>query len=109
MDAHALDGVFERSFAGKIFRHARLHVAALAAVEGVCGVEREQPRGAGARRHLAEFQLDRLMLADRLAEGFAHLRIVGGEFQRTLCDADAARGDINAPKLEPTCDLEKTL
>src|SRR2546430_5541811 len=51
----------------------------LAAIEGSGGVEGEEARGAGARYHLAELQGDRLVLGDRLAEGAAHLRVVGRE------------------------------
>ena len=36
------------------------------------------------------------MLDDRLAEGLAELRVVGGEIERALGDADAARGDVDA-------------
>ena len=65
------------------------------------GVERQQAGGAGARRHLADLERDRLVLADRLAEGLAQLRVVGGELQRALGDADAARRDVDAAELEP--------
>jgi hypothetical protein len=52
---------------------------AVAAVEGLRRVEGQQARGAGARRHLADLQRDRLVLDDRLAEGLAELRVVGRE------------------------------
>src|SRR5262249_31994437 len=107
VDAHALDGIFQRRFAGEIFGHAGLHVAALPAVEGLRGIEREQARGARARRHFAELELDRLVLADRLAEGPADLGILGGKPQRPLGDADAARGDVDAPELEAAGGLEE--
>src|SRR6202030_1980605 len=67
VNTHALDRVLERGLAGEKLRHPGLHVAALAAVEGLCRIYREQPRGAGPRRHFPELELDRLMFADRLA------------------------------------------
>ncbi len=100
--------VLERGLGGEVLGHAGLHVAALAAIEGLRRVERQQPRGARARRHLAELQLDRLVLADRLAEGLAHLRVLGRELQRALGDADAARGDVDAAELEPARDLDRS-
>ena len=104
-----LDAVLERRLGGEVLRHAGLHVAALAAVEGGGGIEREQARGARARRHLAELELDRLVLADRLAEGLAHLRVLGRELQRAFGDADAARGDVDAAELEPAGRLVEAL
>src|SRR5262249_34826601 len=82
-------------------------VAAVAAIEGLRRIEREQTRRAGAGRHLAELELDRLVLADRLAKSLAHLRIFAGELQRTLRNADAARGDVDAAQLQPARDLEE--
>ena len=73
------------------------------------GIERQQARGAGARRHLAELELDRLVLADRLAEGLAHLGVLGGELERALGDADAARGDVDAAELQPARRLVEAL
>ena len=93
----------------KILGHARFHVAALAAIEGGRRIERQQPRGARARRHLAELELDRLVLADRLAEGLAHLGILGRELQRAFRHADAARGDVDAPELQPARRLVEAL
>ena len=109
VDAQRLGRVLERGLGGEILRHAGFHVAALAAVEGRGGIERQQPRGAGARRHLAELERDRLMLGDRLAEGVAHLRVVGREPQRAFGDADAARRDVDAPELEPAGRLIEAL
>ena len=63
-------------------------------------VERQQPRSARARRHLAELELDRLVLGDRLAEGLAHLGIFGRELQRAFRHPDAARGHVDAPELQ---------
>src|SRR6202011_2746916 len=105
VDAHALDRVFQRRLAGEIFRHAGFHVAALAAVESLSCIEREKSCRTRARRHLAELELDRLMLADRLAERLAKLRIVRGKLQRALGNADAARGDVDAAELQSAGDL----
>src|SRR4051794_3192032 len=58
-----------------------------------------------ARRHFAELERNRLMLADRLAEGLALLRIRYRFIERRLCDADATRGHIDAAEFEPVQDL----
>ena len=79
MDAHRFGAVLQRRLGGEVLGHAGLHVAAVAAVEGLRGVERQQPGGAGARRHLADLERDRLVLDDRLAEGLAQLGVVGRE------------------------------
>src|SRR5262249_26463230 len=100
VNAHALDGILERRLAREILCHARFHVAALAAVEGLGRVEGQKPRGAGARRHLAELELYSLVLADRLAERLAHLSILRCELQRAFGYADAARRDVDAAELE---------
>src|SRR5262249_54864665 len=75
VDAHRLDAVLERGLGGGELGHAGFHVAALAPVVRARGTLGEQARGLEPRRHVGELELDRLMLADRLAEGFAHLRI----------------------------------
>src|SRR5262249_6014145 len=105
VDAHGFDAVLQRRLRREVLGHAGLEVAALAAVERLGRVEREQPRGAGARGHLGELELDRLVLADRLAEGLADLGVARGEPQRALGDAHAARRDIDAAELEAARDL----
>src|SRR5207253_2999854 len=50
-------------------------------------------------------QLDRLMLADRLAEGLAHLGIGDRLRERRVRDPDPARRDVDAPELEPAENL----
>ena len=101
--------VLQRRLGGEKLRHAGLHVAALAAVERRRRIEREQARRAGARRHLAELERDRLMLGDRLAEGLAHLRVLGRELERAFGDADAARRHVDAAELEPAGRLIEAL
>src|SRR6478672_4978354 len=61
----------------------------------------QQARRLEARRHLAELELDCLVLADRLAEGLAQLRVADRFVERRLGDARAARGHVDAPELEP--------
>ena len=64
------------------------------------GIERQQARGAGPRRHLADLERNRLVLDDRLAEGLAQLRVAGGKPQRALGDADTARRHVDAAEFE---------
>ena len=61
------------------------------------------------RRHLAELQLDRLVLADRLAEGLAHLGVLGGELERAFRHAHAARRHVDAAELQPAGRLVEAL
>src|SRR5690348_15589272 len=75
VDAHRLVRVLERGLAREILGHARLQVAALAPVVDFRGVLDEKPRRLNPGGHLAELELDRLVLADRLAEGVALLRV----------------------------------
>ena len=50
-----------------------------------------------------------MMLADRLAEGLAHLGIAHRIVEPGLCEAEAARGDVDPPELEPGHDLGKSM
>ena len=101
--------VLQRGLAGVELGHAGLQVAALAAIEDLGRIEREQAGGAGARRHLADLELDRLVLADRLAEGLADLGVLGGELERAFGDADAARRHVDAAERQPAGRLHEAL
>ena len=96
---------FKRRFGGEILRHAGLHVAAIAAVERFGGAIGEQTRRLDAGRHFGELELDRLMLADRLAEGLACLRVGNRFAQRGLRDANATRRDVDAAEFQSAKDL----
>jgi hypothetical protein len=91
---------FSSSLGGEVLRHARLQVAALAAVVDLGGVAHEQARRLHAGPHLAELQLDRLVLADRLAEGVALARVLQRLVEGRRRDAHAARRDVDPPELE---------
>src|SRR6185312_6353631 len=101
VDAHRFERVLEARFGGEVFRHAGLHVAAPARIVGLRRLLDQQARRLEARRHLAELELDCLVLADRLAEGLAQLRVADRFVERRLGDARAARGHVDAPELEP--------
>src|SRR6185437_5441891 len=88
---------------------AGFEIAAFAAVERLRRIEREQPCGARPRRHVRELQLDRLMIADRLAEGLATLGVARRERERALRDADPPRRDVDAAELEPARGLVEAL
>src|SRR5262249_22341390 len=109
VNAQRLGAVFQRRFRGEILGHAGLEIAALATIEGIGGIERQQSRRPRPRRHLAELELDRLMLADRLAEGPADLRILGGQSQGSLGNAGTAGGNIDATEFKPTGRLDEAL
>src|SRR5262245_47953946 len=100
VNAHSFDRILKRGFAGEILRHASFHVAPLTAVKRRRSVEHQKTRGASPRRHFTQLELDRLMLADRLAKGLAGLRVVGRQLQRTFGDADTSRGDVDATELK---------
>ena len=106
VNAHGFDAVLQRRFGGEVFRHARLPCRSARRgrrLRAAASVSRRA--GFDARRHFAELELDRLVLADRLAEGLALLRIATGFFERRLRDADAARRDVDAPEFESAQDL----
>src|SRR5688572_19299507 len=100
VDAHRLVRVLERRLRGEVLRHARLEVAALAAVVNARGILHQEARRLDARAHLAQLQLDRLVLADRFAEGVALTRILKRLVERGLGHADAARRDVDASQLQ---------
>src|SRR5262245_13165968 len=101
VDPHRLGRVLERGLGGEVLRHPGFHVAAAPAVVGLRRGLGEEPRRLRAGRHLAELELDRLVLADRLAERLAELRIAHRLVERALRDADAACGDVDPAELEP--------
>src|SRR5258708_13791049 len=68
VDAHGLRAVLERRLRSEVLRHAGLHIAALAAIEGASRIERREARGAATRPHLSHLEGDRLLLDPRLAE-----------------------------------------
>src|SRR5579863_7274835 len=102
MDAHGFQAAIDRRFGGEELGHTRFHVAALAAIVDMRRILHEEPRRPDLRCHLAELELDRLMLADRLAERPSLLAVTHCLVERGLGHADAARGDIDAAQLETT-------
>ena len=109
VDAQRLDRVLQRRLRCEELSHAGLHVAALTTIEGLCCIECQQARRPRPRRHIAELQLDRLVFADRLAEGLAHLGVFGRQRERTLGYADAPRGDVDAAEFEAAGRLVEAL
>src|SRR6266581_636809 len=101
MNPQRFMGILEGRLGGEVFRHAGLHVAALAAVVDLGCIPDQQTRGFHTSRHLSQLELDRLVLADRLAESLPLLRILDRFRQRPGSDAHAARRDVYAAELEP--------
>src|SRR6516165_4793419 len=60
---------------------------------------------ASVANSFAKLQLDRLMLADRLAERLAHLRIRNRLPERRIRDADPSRRHVDSPQLKTVQDL----
>src|SRR5437879_1453492 len=100
MDTHRLHAASDRRFGGERLGHPGLHIAALAAVIDPRRALDQQSRRLDLRRHVGQFQLDRLMLADRFAERLADLAVGDGFVERRLGDPNAARRDIDAPQFE---------
>ena len=109
VNPHRLDAVLERRLRREVFRHPRFHIAALTTVERRGGVEGKQARGSCTGCHVSQLERDRLVLADRLAERLACLRILRRERERAFRNSNAARGDVDPAELQPPGDLVKTL
>src|SRR5579883_2502037 len=99
-DAHGLEGDLLADLGGEELRHARLEVAALAAVLHRGRLADEEPRRLDLGGHVGELELDRLVLADGLAERPALLRVADGVLEGRLRHTDRAGGDVDAPDLE---------
>jgi len=64
------------------------------------GAVREEPRCLEARRHVRQLELDRLELCDRLVEGLAVLRVLGGALEGRRRDAERLAGRRRARQAE---------
>ena len=100
MDAHRLQADIDGGLGGEQLGHSGLHVAALALVVGVGGLFDEETRGLDLGGHVGEFQLDRLMLADRFPETLAELAIAHRLIEGRLGNADPAGGDVDAAQFQ---------
>src|ERR1700710_128444 len=109
VDAEGVLDVFLARLRGEELGHARLEVGALAAVLHPRRFAGDQTSRLEPRRHVGELERDRLVLGDRLAEGFALLAVFERQLERPLGDADAARGDVDAADLERVHHLRETL
>ena len=105
MDAHRLGGVEQGGLGGEELGHARFHVAACAGVVSARRGLGEEARRLQPGGHLRELDLDRLVLADRLAEGLADLRVGDALLQGGAGDAASARRDVDPAELQATQDL----
>src|SRR5882757_6063749 len=109
VDAEGVLDVFLPRLRGQELRHAGLEVGALAGVLHPRRFAGDQAGRLQARRHVGELELDRLMLGDLLAEGFALLAVFERQLERSLGDADAAGGDVDAADLERVHHLREAL
>src|SRR5882672_7472050 len=101
VDAHAVERVLLRRLGGEVLRHPRLEVGAVAARLRLRRMQDEEPRCLGARRHLRDHQLHRLVFCNRLAEGFALAGVADGVVERGPSEAGSARRDVDAADLDP--------
>ena len=109
VDPHAVERVLLGGLGREVLRHPCLEVGALAGRLLPRRLDRQEPRRLRARRHLREHQLDRLVLADRLAERLALARVGERVVERRLRDADPARRDVDAADLDPAHEVLEAL
>src|SRR5262245_4344340 len=100
VDLDAVVGHLHRNLARVELRHRRLQRRPVAAILQVRGPVRAQPRGLDAGRRVGELPLDRLELADRLAEGFPFLRVSERSFVRALGEPHRQGGNADTPRVE---------
>ena len=105
MDAHRLGGVEHRGLGGEELRHAGFHVATPAGVVGARGGFGEKTGRLEPGRHLRELDLNRLMLADGLAECLADLRVRDALLEAGTGNAAPARRDVDSAESETSEDL----
>src|SRR3954471_15300181 len=84
VDAEALLDALLAGLGGEQLGHPGLEVGALAGVLHPRRFAGDEAGGLDLRRHVGELELDRLVLGDRLAEGFALLAIAERQLQRPL-------------------------
>src|SRR3954468_14349149 len=89
-----------RCFGGEELGHSGLHVAPVAGVGALRGVQDQLPGGGQLRGHVGQVVADRLVLPDRLAEALPLLGVAQGVVERGLADPEGARGDLDAAGLE---------
>ena len=100
MDAHGvLDGAL-RDLGGEQLGHAGLDVGAPAGLLLARRGDDQVLGGLDARRHVGELELDRLVVADRLAEGDALLGVLQGQLEGPHGRAEAAGRDVDAAGLD---------
>ena len=108
-DAHRLEGHFGSRFRREQFRHARFEIASLAAISfRGCRVD-QQSRCLDLRRHLGEFDLNGLMLRNRLSESVPLLRVFDRILEGRARDAQSARCHVEPLGFEPGHHLFETL
>ncbi len=89
-----------RHLAGEQLRHRGFLETRPARVFQRGGAKNHQFRRVDPRRHVGEFEGDRLVLEDRLAELLALFRVIARRLVGRPRHADRLRGDADAPALE---------
>src|ERR1700759_3092599 len=84
VDAEGVLDVFLAGLRGEELRHPGLEVGALAGVLHPRRLAGDQAGALEPRRHVGDLELDRLVLADRLAEGLPLLAVLERQLERPL-------------------------
>jgi hypothetical protein len=108
-DTHGLLGAALASLGGIELRHASLDVCALTRVLLLGGSQDQMLRCLDTGRHVGDLLLDQLMVTNRLAEGRALLGVFERQLKRAQRDAEAARGDVDAPRFDARHHLVEAL
>src|SRR5687768_13061397 len=99
-DLHGLGRDPHRGLARHQLAHRAESRDHLAAILGGGGGVQERPRRGDARRHVGELELDRLVIANRLAELPSLSRVLAGQLQRRAGDAERLRRDAEPPVVQ---------
>src|SRR5579884_4122999 len=109
MNAHGFERDLLAYFRGKELCHARLKVAARAAILLLRGLLHEQARRLDMGCHVRQLHLDSLMLSDWPAKAGTLLRVADGLVEGGLRHADGAGGHVDASDLQAAHGMLETL
>src|SRR5258708_3762749 len=109
VNAHRVERNLHRALGREQLGHARLHIASLAGLEPLGGVQDELPRGGHLGRHVGQVVADRLVLPDRLSEALPLLGVPQRVVQRGVGAPQRPRGALDAAGLQTLHHLREAL